>query len=286
MKNFPAGGWRSSGERRPELRGRHDHPEHQPAQDTLECLASLAEATVPANHVIVLDNASTRWLRRGDPRVVPPDARSLRSRPTAATPATTTSASKRRWRRPEWVLVLNEDTILGAGLPRSSWSRLARPIPASASSGRWCIHHDEPDVIQSAGGRLGPHLGIDPPRRRTKPTAGSSRRRGRRLDLGLRDAGAAGRSSSEVGMLDERFFYYWEETEWCLRARKAGWQIVHVPARQAVAQGRAQGLQAEPQRHLLQHQEPVPDDVQAPGARLRSGPSSGARHSAPLPPGP
>ncbi len=33
-----------------------------------------------------------------------------------------------------------------------------------------------------------------------------------------------------VGMLDERFFMYWEETEWCLRAVKAGWRIVHAPA--------------------------------------------------------
>jgi hypothetical protein len=32
-----------------------------------------------------------------------------------------------------------------------------------------------------------------------------------------------------VGPLDARYFYYWEETEWCLRAARAGWQIVHVP---------------------------------------------------------
>jgi GT2 family glycosyltransferase len=33
----------------------------------------------------------------------------------------------------------------------------------------------------------------------------------------------------QVGMLDERFFYYWEETEWCLRARESGWRIMQVP---------------------------------------------------------
>jgi hypothetical protein len=33
----------------------------------------------------------------------------------------------------------------------------------------------------------------------------------------------------QVGMIDERYFYYWEETEWCLRAGKDGWQVVHVP---------------------------------------------------------
>jgi GT2 family glycosyltransferase len=33
----------------------------------------------------------------------------------------------------------------------------------------------------------------------------------------------------QIGMLDERFFYYFEETEWCLRARQKGWLIMHVP---------------------------------------------------------
>ena len=33
----------------------------------------------------------------------------------------------------------------------------------------------------------------------------------------------------DVGDIDERFFYYKEETEWCLRARKSGWKIMLVP---------------------------------------------------------
>ena len=28
----------------------------------------------------------------------------------------------------------------------------------------------------------------------------------------------------QIGMLDERFFYYWDEIDWCLRARKQGWE--------------------------------------------------------------
>jgi GT2 family glycosyltransferase len=33
----------------------------------------------------------------------------------------------------------------------------------------------------------------------------------------------------QVGMLDERFFAYYEETERCVRASRAGFEIVHVP---------------------------------------------------------
>ena len=32
-----------------------------------------------------------------------------------------------------------------------------------------------------------------------------------------------------VGLLDERFFIYCEEDDWCLRARKQGWRIVYHP---------------------------------------------------------
>lgn len=34
----------------------------------------------------------------------------------------------------------------------------------------------------------------------------------------------------EVGPLDERFFLYSEETDWCYRFRQAGWEVAHVPA--------------------------------------------------------
>lgn len=33
----------------------------------------------------------------------------------------------------------------------------------------------------------------------------------------------------EVGLMDEAFFLFFEETDWCLRLRKAGWEIYLVP---------------------------------------------------------
>lgn len=37
-----------------------------------------------------------------------------------------------------------------------------------------------------------------------------------------------------IGLLDERFFMYYEEVDLCLRARQAGWQCWHVPASRVV----------------------------------------------------
>lgn len=38
----------------------------------------------------------------------------------------------------------------------------------------------------------------------------------------------------QIGLMDEGYFLYFEDTEYCLRARRAGWEIRHVPEAQAV----------------------------------------------------
>jgi len=34
---------------------------------------------------------------------------------------------------------------------------------------------------------------------------------------------------TQVGMLDEDYFFFMEETDWCFRMHKAGWKIYHLP---------------------------------------------------------
>jgi len=34
----------------------------------------------------------------------------------------------------------------------------------------------------------------------------------------------------EVGLFDERYFFFFEETDWALQMKKAGWKIFHVPS--------------------------------------------------------
>jgi hypothetical protein len=42
-----------------------------------------------------------------------------------------------------------------------------------------------------------------------------------------------------VGLLDEDFFLFSEETDWCYRFRKAGWQVLFFPGAQCVHVGGA-----------------------------------------------
>lgn len=38
----------------------------------------------------------------------------------------------------------------------------------------------------------------------------------------------------DVGLLSEAYFFFLEETDWCLRIRRAGWKVVHLPDAQVV----------------------------------------------------
>jgi GT2 family glycosyltransferase len=41
---------------------------------------------------------------------------------------------------------------------------------------------------------------------------------------------ARAEAAAQVGGLDERFFLYSEETDWCFRFHQAGWKVVHLPS--------------------------------------------------------
>ena len=52
-----------------------------------------------------------------------------------------------------------------------------------------------------------------------------------------------------VGPLDERFFMYFEETDWCLRARHAGWQAWYLPRARVLHHGGKSSEQYIAKRH-------------------------------------
>lgn len=127
----------------------------------------------------------------------------------------------------DWILLLNEDTILHSDC-------LTQLVEAGESDSRIGIvgpmvyHHNEPGVIQSAGGKLGPHW-------ESLHLAQNERETGQftaphEVDWISGCAIMVRRALIEqVGELDERYFLYWEETEWCIRATRKGWHVVHVP---------------------------------------------------------
>lgn len=197
-------------------------------EDTLACLTSLQQSTYKDNTIIVLDNHSTdgsaEAIRSCFPMVQVIDL--VQNCGYAGNNNVGIQSALEQ--HAEWVLVLNEDTILAPDC-------LERLVQAGESDpqigmvGPLVYHYDEPDVIQSAGGWMNRyweagHFGKN---ERDRGQFNESRRVEWLTGCSLLVRREA---IEQAGMLDERFFIYFEETEWCVRIRKAGWSCVHVPA--------------------------------------------------------
>ncbi len=55
----------------------------------------------------------------------------------------------------------------------------------------------------------------------------------------------------QIGFLDERFFAYQEDADYCHRARQAGWKVFYVPAARLVHYGGQGGSRVQPYRSIV-----------------------------------
>jgi len=55
---------------------------------------------------------------------------------------------------------------------------------------------------------------------------------------------------NQVGLLDEGFFMYSEELDWCYRIKRAGWKVVYLPTAQVIHYEGKSSEQVVPARHI------------------------------------
>lgn len=196
-------------------------------EDTLAVLASLSRSDYLNNQIIVLDNGSTDGSTDAIRAQFPDVSMMQLERNLGYAGNNNVGIEEALRRNADWVFVLNEDTLLAP----DCISQLMRAGTSQGDIGivgPMVYHHNEPDIIQSAGGRMDRswhawHQG------QNQPDQGqfSSWQHVEWI------SGCAIMVRREVieqaGALDARFFYYWEETEWCVRAARQGWTILHVP---------------------------------------------------------
>jgi GT2 family glycosyltransferase len=197
--------------------------------DTLECLESLTRLDYPDCEVVVVDNGSTD----GSVPVIRgrfPEVTILENNENLGyTGGNNVGLRYAMAQGADYALLLNNDTKVAPDF-LCRLVEAVEPDPLLGMAGPTIYYHALPDVIWSAGGA------IDWQRGRTRMVGLNERDEGqfgakpRTVDFLTGCAMLVRRTVMEqVGLLDERFFAYYEETEWCVRAARAGYKIAHVP---------------------------------------------------------
>jgi hypothetical protein len=196
--------------------------------DTLQCLNSLKNTTYANHQIIVLDNGSTDGSIEAIEAAYPEVTVLSLEHNLGYAGNNNVGIEAALSHDADWIFVLNEDVILAD-------ESISKLVEAGESDdhvgivGPLVYHYDAPELIQSAGGTLDANW-FARHRGENKHDEGQFVQN-EPVDWISGCAIMVRRGVVEtVGALDERFFYYWEETEWCTRARSQGWKVVFVPS--------------------------------------------------------
>ena len=196
--------------------------------DTADCLTSLSKVEGAPLRVILVDNGSEQEsidrLERRFPEILM--IRLSENRGFAG--GNNVGIERALWDGASHILLLNNDTLVHPGFLTPLLEGLTAPGIGVVGPKIYC--HPDATRLWFAGGRIDWrtgrqwHLGAD------------------EFDHGQRDTPlevdyitaccllAPARVFQEVGGLDERYFIYFEETDWNLRVRRLGYRCVYVPA--------------------------------------------------------
>jgi GT2 family glycosyltransferase len=197
--------------------------------DTLACLESLEQLSYPNLQVLVMDNGSSddsvAVIRACFPH------RSLLEIGENLGFAGGNNVGLRYAleQGADYALLLNNDTIVALDFV-DCLVQAVESDPSIGIAGPTIYYHEQADLLWSAGGAVDWRRGQTRMLDLNTPDTGQLGIAPRAVDFVTGCALLVRRAVIEqVGMLDERFFVYYEETEWCTRARQAGFKIVHVP---------------------------------------------------------
>lgn len=197
-------------------------------EDTLACLESLRQLDYPNYEIVVVDNGSTDGSAQAI-RDAFPDVMMLGTgKNLGFAEGNNVGLRYALAGSADYVLLLNDDTEVASDFI-SVLVCAVEATPHAGVAGPTIYYFNRPTTIWAAGGT------IDWRRGNSHLMALNEVDEGqydvvREVDFVTGCALLARREVvDQVGMLDSRFFMYYEEAEWCVRVARAGYKILHVP---------------------------------------------------------
>ena len=197
--------------------------------DTRECLHSLQAVEYDAMRVLVVDNGSrddeASLLEREFQGFIEvlrlPDNRGFAGGANAGMKRALEDSAT-------YVLLLNNDTVVAPTFLQALVDAAEAHLDLAAACPRTNFY-DRPRIIYSTGGDVSVWRGVATQIGRGQEDRGQFDRLERR---GYADGVCMlipAAAIAKVGLLDEQYFAYWEETDWCIRARDKGLHCYYVP---------------------------------------------------------
>lgn len=202
-------------------------------QDTRECLHSLKAVTYPVMSVIVVDNGSENEEAAAIRSEFGDFVELIESPENRGFAGGANLGIKRALEGDcEYVLLLNNDTVVDPAFVTELMKGVETMQPGVAAVCPTTLFYDRRDVIYSTGGRYSLWRGSARQIGREKSYSGQERPPAERDHADGVCMLIPRQAIERVGLLDEEYFNYWEETDWCARARAAGLRCYWVsPAR-------------------------------------------------------
>ena len=198
-------------------------------EQTLACLQALSGVTYPARTVLLVDNGSTDGTTEAVAQAFPQVCVLRLDENRGYAGGANIGLAHALADGADYVLLLNNDVWVPPDAPEALVAA-AEADPCIAAVGPKVYYADDPQRLQSAGGT------IDWRTMRSQLIGQDE------IDQSQYDyprdvdfvSGCAmlirARAWSMVGGFDLAYFLYYEEVDWCLRARRVGWKVVYIPS--------------------------------------------------------
>ncbi|MBL8157027.1 MAG: glycosyltransferase family 2 protein [Anaerolineae bacterium] len=199
-------------------------------EDTLACLRSLEHLTYANVKVIVVDNASSdgsvEAIRAAHPRMTLIDTGAN----LGFTGGNNIGIRRALDEGADYVMLLNNDTVVAPDFVDLLVEAMQHD-PTLGVVGPMIYYYSAPDTIWSAGGEIDWKQGTTRMIGLNEPDQSQFGLSPRLVDFISGCALMASRAVWEkAGLLDDKFFMYYEETEWCVRAGRAGYKLALIPS--------------------------------------------------------